>query len=92
MTGLQGTTEAGLGLLVRVRAVRAMGGMDRCLLPVGDGTVLFRLTAGMRVRKQEQLESLPDSALTHKGEDEQQHETTNGRGPLQYKSPSLPVL
>ena len=92
MTGLQGTPEAGPGLLVRMRAVRAMGGMDRCLLPVGDGTVLFRLTADMLVRKEEQLEPLPDSALAHKGKDEQQNETANDIGPLQCKSPSPPVL
>ena len=53
----------------------------------------FRLTAGMLVRKQEQLEPLPDSALTHKGEDEQQNETANNIGLLQDKSPTpLPFL
>ena len=56
-------------------------------LSVGDGTVLFRLTADMLVRKEEQLEPLPDSALAHKGEDEQQNETANDRGSLQYNSP-----
>ena len=54
--------------------------------------MLFYFTAGMLVCKEEQLEPLPDSAQVHKGEGEQQNETTNDRGPLQYKSPSLPVL
>ncbi len=54
--------------------------------------MLFRLTADMLVRKEEQLEPLPDSALAHKGEDEQQNETANDIGPLQCKSPSPPVL
>lgn len=92
MTGLQGTLEAGPCLLVRMRAVRAMEGMDRCLLPVGDGTVLFRLTAGILVCKEERPDSLPDSTLAHKGKDEQQNETANDRGSFQYKSPNLPVL
>lgn len=38
------------------------------------------------------MEPLPDLALAHEGEDEQQNETMNDIGPIQYKSPSLPVL
>ncbi len=53
--------------------------------------MLFRLTAGTLVCKEEQLEPLPDSALAHKGEDEQQNETANDIGPLQDKSPT-PLL
>ena len=53
--------------------------------------MLFRLTAGTLVCKEEQLEPLPDSALAHKGEGKQQNETASHIGPIQYKSPS-PLL
>ncbi len=54
--------------------------------------MLFRLTAGILVCKEERPDSLPDSTLAHKGKDEQQNETANDRGSFQYKSPNLPVL
>ena len=58
---------------------------------VRDGTVLFRLTAGILACKEKRPDSLPDSTLAHKGEDEQQNETANDIGPLQDKSPT-PLL